>query len=921
MTEPSFFERHLAQPLDAFVQLPGDQRGGAIRAAVPDLHFFLDEGRGFEQRDAPERSRSLARSLHDALIAEAAPGPALRERIVTDAFLRSEADRDQNVYLGGLFTRRLTRATPDLLFQPATLGEAARALRWAREQNVPLVFRGAASTAMGGAVPGDGGLALDLSRLDSIEVDAKSQACVVGAGARLRAVHAKLAAQGLALRVYPSNLGGTLAGWFVTGGIGMNAYGRGRALDSVRAADVLLPSGDHLRFHDDGRLDVPDANAKRRTLAAAEAESWFRERGLEPIGLADLAGSEGVLGLVLHLTVSVEPRPEIGAFLLSFAHEADAFAAVSWVTREAGGAFPHPANVKLLSGTHLHHTRRVWADEDSRDGRGGQGGEGMPWARIVGPRSLGAGTGPDREDAEAYLFVDFLGLEGATRFANALPSCPGAPVVLDAESVRFASERFRPQQTKRLGPGLLAAEILMPASEVPRFLPAARALAKNVRNAIDAEAYYLADGVALVIAGYLTDHRKNAYLVDLMLAPALTDLAMRHHQGRPYVLGRWMAAFAERKLGAERLARLAAINRALDPPRVVNRGVLLGFELKGALGRFLARTFVPGVGLLRAFYASPVLSWFVREAREWLDTCPGPAFGRGEPAAVGARFRALPPEQGERHAELNGSGAADRVPSGDGAPPLSPAAALAAAQARAAAAPGAPAAPSQTPEDRALHCVNCGECNSVCPIFHESKIRLPQMLTHLGESWRGGDAMPNTGSVLLDLCMRCGNCEEVCQAGIPHLPLYQALQAASDRQRPRDRERHTAIVAAVRGSNGYLRDFLHVRPGGYLKRSPASLPGMARYVVLRAENDAGPASTCIHCGACVSVCPTHANREFEGIDPRWITTEQERCIGCGTCVEVCPANEANGGRTLRVVEAPAREWHVALEEFERMDRA
>jgi len=66
-------------------------------------------------------------------------------------------------------------------------------------------------------------------------------------------------------------------------------------------------------------------------------------------------------------------------------------------------------------------------------------------------------------------------------------------------------------QTKRLGPGLLAAEIVMPAEQVPAFLPAADALARGAGTSLDAEVYYLADGSALVIAAYLVDHRSGAF--------------------------------------------------------------------------------------------------------------------------------------------------------------------------------------------------------------------------------------------------------------------------------------------------------------------------------------------------------------------------------------------------------------------------
>src|SRR5262249_43500682 len=155
----------------------------------------------------------------------------------------------------------------------------------------------------------------------------------------------------------------------------------------------------------------------------------------------------------------------------------------------------------------------------------------------------------------------------------------------------------------------------------------------------------------------------------------------------------------------------------------------------------------PGIGLVRTVLATPVLSLAAPVARGLLGFGPGPARGRGEPAVVGAKFRAGPVGQAA------------------GIPPARPSAA-------------------QVASARALHCVNGGECNSVCPIFHESKIRLPQMLTHAGEALHAGVKPGATVATLLDLCMRCGNCEEVCQAGIPPLPLYERMQQVADVAQP-----------------------------------------------------------------------------------------------------------------------------------------
>jgi FAD/FMN-containing dehydrogenase/ferredoxin len=848
----------------------------------PDLHSILQGGRALEGRDAPARTLQLAASLRDHVAAaEAVPrrfAETVEERIVTDELLRREADRDQNVYLGKTFTRRFTHAVPDLVFLPGHAAEVSLALQWARENHVPVTVRGAASAALGGAVPADGGLTLDLARLDHVDVDPNGEVCIAGAGARMREIHVRLAERGLALPVYSSNLGGTVPGWLVGGGLGLNSFGPRRVLDVVRAADVVLPSGEMVRLHADGRLDVPGERSYHghRELPPDQTEAWFQARGVPPFGLADLAGSEGILCVVVQVVMTVGRRPPIGAFLLGFESVAVACEAAAAVAAAAGTTMPRPVNLKLVGAGFLREQRRVWEEEDARAWRrlpsALSDGEGMPWTEIVGPAELGAPLVKDGAGAAgeangapaapaACLYVDFLDLEAARRFAGLLDTLPGAPRALDTESVRVARERFRPQQSKRLGPGLLAAEIELPAAEVPGFLARAAKLARGAGVALDPEVYYLSNDEALVIAGYLTDHRRASFQSDLMVTPALLDLAIKKHGGRPYVLGRWQAWFARDRFGEAGLERLRALKTGLDPETLVNRGVVLGPDLQGTIGGLVESAYRPLVGAARRVWATPVVSAGARLGRAALRPFAGPARGRGEPVPATGR-------------------------------PL-PAAA------------------------RALHCVNCGECNVVCPAYDSALVRLPQTLTHLGERLQARERLPGSSGALLDLCFCCGNCEEVCQAGIPHLALYERLRVAVGGDGSIDRERHVAVLEHVRDSDRYRDDFLAVRPGQYQRRAPAALSGTVRFFVVRAENDAGPAATCLHCAACVPVCPTGANREYEAGDARLVTTDEYECVGCGTCVEVCPANRANGGQTLRVFEVPAPAWLQAVDEFER----
>src|SRR5262245_20763412 len=100
MSEPSFHEKSVGRSFADFTKLPPEQRGPLVRGAIRDLNAFLDAGAPLDARRAPARTLELARSLFDAVRAEsrdASTAATLDERIVTDEWVRQEADRDQNV--------------------------------------------------------------------------------------------------------------------------------------------------------------------------------------------------------------------------------------------------------------------------------------------------------------------------------------------------------------------------------------------------------------------------------------------------------------------------------------------------------------------------------------------------------------------------------------------------------------------------------------------------------------------------------------------------------------------------------------------------------------------------------------------------------------------------------------------------------
>ncbi|WP_246260393.1 LLM class flavin-dependent oxidoreductase [Cellulomonas taurus] len=136
--------------------------------------------------------------------------------------------------------------SPGLVLRPADTAGVVAALAWARTQDVPLAIR-SGGHGISGRSTNDGGIVLDLGRLNRIEVlDTDQRLVRVGPGARWGEVARALAPHGWAITSGDS--GGVGVGGLATaGGIGFLVREHGLTLDHLRAAEVVLADGTVLR--------------------------------------------------------------------------------------------------------------------------------------------------------------------------------------------------------------------------------------------------------------------------------------------------------------------------------------------------------------------------------------------------------------------------------------------------------------------------------------------------------------------------------------------------------------------------------------------------------------------------------------------------------------------------------------------------
>jgi glycolate oxidase len=240
-------------------------------------------------------------------------------------FLPDDAVVDEDEALRPFETDGLTayRRRPHVVALPATVDEVRAVVRLCARHRIPLVPRGAGTGLSGGALPDEAGVLLVLSKLQRIlEIDPERRLARLEPGVRNLAVSEAAAPHGLFYAPDPSSqiacsIGGNVAE--NSGGVHCLKYGL--TVHNVLGVKLVTADGELLELGGD-TLDGP---------------------GLDL--LAAVIGSEGLLGVVVEVTVRLLPLPpETRVLLAAFDAVEDACRAVADVI----GAGIVPAGMELM---------------------------------------------------------------------------------------------------------------------------------------------------------------------------------------------------------------------------------------------------------------------------------------------------------------------------------------------------------------------------------------------------------------------------------------------------------------------------------------------------------------------------------------------------------------------------------------------
>jgi glycolate oxidase len=195
------------------------------------------------------------------------------------------------------------RQPPMLVVLPDTTAQVSAIMKYAQEEGLKIVPRGAGTSLSGGALPLADGIVLGLAKFNKVlDIDFANRCAVVQPGVTNLAITRAVEHKGFYYAPDPSSqIACTIGGNVAENSGGVHCLKYGLTANNILGLEVVLPGGDIVR------------------LGGKHLDS----DGYDLMGI--LTGSEGLLGVVTEVTVRILQKPETArAVLIGFPSSEDA---------------------------------------------------------------------------------------------------------------------------------------------------------------------------------------------------------------------------------------------------------------------------------------------------------------------------------------------------------------------------------------------------------------------------------------------------------------------------------------------------------------------------------------------------------------------------------------------------------------------
>ncbi|MHA2301470.1 MAG: FAD-binding oxidoreductase [Candidatus Thorarchaeota archaeon] len=434
----------------------------------------------------------------------------------------------------------------DVVAQPVTVKSLQQLLKYAKENDLPIVPRGNGTSGWGGAIPVKGGICVSLTQMNKlVHLDDYACTVTVESGITWRELLMILERMGTTLPIYPSSAtAATVGGFVASGGFGIGSAKHGEIGEQVVGLEAVLANGMIVRVGEVVLGPHPDDLQEEAT----KGTEWLAEKVGGRIRLNEVfSGTYGTLGIITKVTLRTVPKLQLRPFACSFENMKDLAKCAQLMV---DGALPY--HLRYLDSNHTSKLATLI-------------GFPQEWNRYVLAGAL-HGTIYDNDD----------GIDAIEKFVSE----NNGTVLSEKRADFYWDERLYPLRFKRQGPSLVPAEVITPVDNLADLHQDTLDRLGNSKFAV--EGTVGADGVASYLVWILDDERKKIkYTIGWHKSFAIAALAQKH-EGRPYAVALWNTRHAKEFYGEEKIGHLKQLKNEVDPNNMLNPLKVFGGRTQAA---------------------------------------------------------------------------------------------------------------------------------------------------------------------------------------------------------------------------------------------------------------------------------------------------------------------------------------------------